>query len=274
MYETDKIKREVTKQLKLELSKGAVIKGLNKADAYGHEAGMPFEEWVKEFLLKNKWKVFFPNEFIEENLQIIGQDEEKIEEFLDSTWWSSLLRTKQQIKDFLVNKPVKRWQQEGADLVLFYGKDMKSDFEKVILINVKSHEISRLSRAPNIMSAQRLLEFCHEIISREDYQELLKKLDLWFMGIYWENHSSGAIIKEAHIKDLFKLDIKQIPQINFDAAIQIQWHVKEMVEKEQTKEQFIGDLADSFLEQWQHHSQQKQSKYELLVSHIKEKLSR
>ena len=29
-----------------------------------------------------------------------------------------------------------------------------------------------------------------------------------------------------------------------------------------------------FLEQWQHHSQQKQSKYELLVSHIKEKLSR
>ena len=52
MYKTDEIKAEVIKQLKKELSsKEIVIKDIDRTDVYGHEAGMPFEEWVKSFLI-------------------------------------------------------------------------------------------------------------------------------------------------------------------------------------------------------------------------------
>ncbi|MCW1311456.1 MAG: HincII family type II restriction endonuclease [Candidatus Aenigmatarchaeota archaeon] len=274
MYKTDEIKAKVVKQIEKEISsKRIIIKEIARADVYGHEAGMPFEEWVKSFLTRNKWQAFYPNEFIVKYFDCLEKSEETILKYLDDVWWSTLLVTKQQIINYLSGKQVNRWQQEGADLILFYGDNLCKDSEKVILINVKSHKISRASRPPNIMSAQRLLEFFHEIIIKKDYKKTLSKLDLWFLGIYWEASETGAIIKEAHIKDLFKLDISKIPQINFDAAIQIQWHVKDMIEKEQTRSEFIMNLAETFINQWKHHSTQKQQKYEKLVSDIRRKLS-
>jgi putative N-acetylmannosamine-6-phosphate epimerase len=93
--------------------------------------------------------------------------------------------------------------------------------------------------------------------------EVLDKVNLWFIGIYYRQSENHTIIEDVYIKDFFKLDVKKIPVINFDAAIQIQWHVKDMVEiEDQDKLTFIEKLADTFMEQWQGHVKGKQEKYE------------
>jgi len=267
----EKILTQLTDKLKAEKN---IMAELKKTDAYGHEAGAPAEEWVRLALLENKWNVFYPNQFLDEYLKPFKKDRAFIQTQLAKVWWSPLIITNKQIVEFLAGKPIGRWQQEAADLVLFYGSEISKEPEKVILINVKSHEVNRDSRAPNIISAQRLLEFCHFLLSQSDVKSSLDKLDYWFIGVSWQNDTKGAKIQGIFLKDLFKLDTEKIPQINFDAAIQIQWHVKDMKEIEQTKLQFIERLANSFILQWRNHSKKKSDKYEILVKEINEKVKK
>lgn len=242
-------------------------------DSYGHDAGSKLEEWVRKFLLDNNWEVYYPNEFIKNFFDEIKPSPNDIDKIIQNIWWGGLLITKKQIKAYFEGKKIDRWQQEAADLILLYGDNIEFDFEKVILINVKSHEIHRASRAPNIISAQRLLEFFHNLILQDKSKDLMDKLNYWFIGIGWEHTDKGGVIKDAIIKDLFKLDTNKIPQINFDAAIQIQWHVKDMIEKEQSKEDFILNLSYTFLTQWESHSKRKGNKYKKLVTEIVKNLN-
>lgn len=239
-------------------------------EAYGHTAGTPIEDWAK-ICLETEFKVYYPNEILLEIFKIFKKAKDIIK-FLDTIWWSKLLFTKKQLTDFLNGDEVKRWQQEGADLVLFYGEKLITDSNKVILINVKSHNSSRESRAPNIMSAQRLLEFFDYTLSKSDGQNRLDQMELLFLGVDYVTSGNQATVNKIHIKDLFKLDIKEMPLINFDAAIQIQWHVKDMKEINQTKKAFILNLSDEFIKSWNHHRESKQVKYEKLVKDIRNKL--
>ena len=250
------------------------IRGFEKRDAYGHEAGMPIEEWVKGNLEKIDWcdrrvYAFFPNEFLNVIFSKIGKDRGRIEKVVQQAWWGPLLVSKKQIREFMSGKTVRRWQQEGADIVLFYGKDIIRDLDDVVLINVKSHDVSRMSRPPNIMSAQRLLVFLSVLLQTAYFVSKIDEVNLWFLGVYYTVTSEGGIANEVHLRDLFRLDLDKLPQINFDAAIQIQWHVKDMVEIDQDKLTFIESLADTFIEQWRTHSGRKEEKYESLVRTIK-----
>jgi len=242
--------------------KARKIVGLSKSDAYGHEAGMPVESWAINVLRANGWKAYYPNEFLAEVFSGIGKDEIKITRALTNIWWAPLLVSRQQIKKFISGEVLGRWQQEGADIVLKYG----ASIEQVILINVKSHESKRSSRPPNIMSAQRLIEFFHGILRRN--AEMINRVELWFLGVYYSASEKGAEASSVFIRDLFKLDTSQIPQINFDAAIQIQWHIEDMVEIQQSKPEFIKRLAETFITEWRTHSRSKTKKYEKLVGEI------
>ena len=75
------------------------------------------------------------------------------------------------------------------------------------------------------------------------------------------------------IRELFKLKLSELQQINFDAAIQIQWHVKDMIEAEQARTTFIAELGDTFIAQWKSHSRNKTERYTELVKTLKERLS-
>lgn len=257
-----------------------LIPTLQRRDAYGHEAGIPIEEWVKSSLENIDWEllVYFPDEFLKEVFSKIGRKEDEIKSILQKTWWGfrfngdRLLVTEKQIKSFIRNGVVERWQQEAGDIVLFYGNDILSDINKVILLNVKSHNIKRESRPPNIMSAERLLKFFNSLLNRSDAYEILEKVNLWFVGVGYEVTSTGAIVKSVDIRDIFLLDLSKLPQINFDAAIQIQWHVKDMVEITQDKLSFIEKLADTFMEQWLQHVKSKHTKYEELVKTLKDRV--
>lgn len=256
------------------------IEGDITNESYGHSAGTPIEEWAKRNLQEGTdFTIYYPNEFLSIIFREL-KDPHNIESFLDTVWWGKLLFTKEQLKDFMAGEEVKRWQQEGADLVLLYDGNIIKNPDKVILINVKSHLATRQSRPPNIMSAQRLLEYFDYILAKEDGRKLLSQAELWFLGISYiiESARSGAsanraVVSSVALKELFKLDVEKIPQINFDAAIQIQWHVEDMKEVMQTKDIFVGNLADEFIERWRHHSSAKESKYEKLIQSIKGHLS-
>jgi len=251
------------------------IPGITGSES-GHAAGTPTESWVKDALNDMGINVFYPHEFLKDffdNIDNIGKDKLRvlnrirISKALTNVWWGSLLATKKQIESYIANGEVKPWQQCGADLIILDGKDI----EDIILVNVKSHNSTKESRAPNIMSAQRLLEELHALSIKKGASKL-NKANIWFIGVTYSPDGTNGKIVNVTVKDLFKLDVSRIPQINFDAAIQIQWHVEDMVEKKQTKEEFTKELANSFLQQWKRHSIYKDKKYIQLVKEINDSL--
>jgi len=271
----DQIRRKVEHEFGNALKSGKIttIQGFERADAYGHEAGMPIERWVKSFLEKIDWgnwsiRIYFPNELFQEIFSKIGRNETKILKMIDDTWWGPLMVSKKQVQQFMNSQAVERWQQEGADIIIFYGNDILKDINNIILINAKSHDIARSSRPPNIMSAQRLLEYFASTLARQDAAEMLDKVSLWFLGVDYSVSANQATVHSVHIKDLLLLNLARLPQINFDAAIQIQWHVRDMVEIDQDRLTFIQNLAKTFIEQWKAHSDQKKEKYGKLVERI------
>jgi len=257
--------------------KRRIVSGLTKEDAYGHEAGIPIEEWIKTNLQSIGWdlSVYRPNEFLQNVFTTVGRDERRIQNLVRTAWWGRLMVSRRQVTEFLGGKLIGGYQQAAGDLVLFYGKNLTREMDRVILLNVKSHHIRRLSRPPNIMSAQRLLEFFYNILGRDDGYQTLESVNIWFVGIYYDIvEGEGATVSDVHIRDLFKLDLSQLPQINFDAAIQIQWHVKDMKETVQDKLAFVERLSDGFIEEWREHVKAKQRKYDRLATMLKQSVTK
>lgn len=245
-----------------------------KTDAYGHSAGDSVENLLKINLSDNEWKIFFTHEFIEKILEIYGENRDVLEQFLENIWWGNMkIHTKKQINEFFSGKSVSSYQQAGADIVLFYGENLKENPEKIILINAKSHNLDRNSRAPNIMSAQRILENCNVLLKKN----MLDETEYWFIGVDYspiEDKKDIGEVKSFHLKDLFKINTNSISQINFDAAIQIQSHVNDMEEINQNKKEFIMSLNNIFIDAWNTHSEKKSEKYGKLYSDICKELKK
>lgn len=262
-------KKEFIKELFrkiLDSDETLIIDSIIEADAYGHLAGTPIEEWVRLKLLDWNIKTLYPNIFIKKFFDKIGPDKVRLKKFREEIWWGKLLISNKQIYDYCAGRTVMRWQQEGADLIFVEQENFTATPEDIVLINVKSHNNTRRSRPPNILSGQRLLELLSHNVQRN--QGTLDSMNYWFIGVAYTPTDDGAIVKGVWVKDLFKLDVEKIPQINFDAAIQIQWHVEDMIEKDQTRKQFAKELALKFMEQWTHHSNYKTEKYRRLTENI------
>lgn len=269
--DVNEIRAKIENEIPKILNENATIR--IRDDAYGHSAGDSIEEYIKKLLLRVGLEAYYTNEFVEKFFNLVGRDQTKLNNILNDLWWNDLpLYSTKQKTNFLNGKKIGGYQQAGADIVIFYGNNLLKEPEKIILINAKSHNIDRKSRAPNIISAQRLLEFCNKILSTP---EKLNNTEYWFMGV---NHTSidasTAEIKSIMIKDLFKINTDKITQINFDAAIQIQTHIKDMEEIPQTKKEFIKNLSELFIKTWHRHTNQKTRKYENLVEEINSKITK
>jgi len=237
-------------------------------DAYGHSEGDAIEELLKNMFLDQGCNVFYTKDYVKKVFEITGRNKSDLDAMLKKLWWSSLpLYSLQQKKNFLNGKEIGNYQQAGADIVLFYGSEIEKEPEKIILINAKSHNIERKSRAPNLISAQRLLNFCKDLLEND----MLDYAQYWFIGVNHKPISNNlSRIDEIFIKDLFKMDMNYISQINFDAAIQIQEHVENIHEIDnQTKKEFILKLSNMFINAWYKHSGNKTKKYEKLINEIK-----
>lgn len=247
------------------ITKNNDISKLIGDNEFGHTSGAKIEKWVYEKLGENDcFKTWQPHNYL--NTLFLLHQKGKLDhvEILNNTWWANLLI-------FGQPKPNGRYiksQQEGADILLYDGR-RENEIKKIHLINVKSHQIERSSRAPNIISALRLLRFFNYILSHTKKREFLENMSYWFVSISYKNGK----IEEIHTKNLFLLDVKKIKMINFDAAIQIQWHVKDMIEKQdQPKSQFIKELLTRVCKEWESHKKSKNIVFENLRKNINRSL--
>jgi len=291
IQDLDTLKEYVLNALKQEIQNGNDKINIGRR-ASGSASGLPFEEWTKEaienYAKKNniQIKVFLQEEFLREVVDKLKNrgytTPQRIENFLyENTWWGlkpssqgqHYFFSKRQLEDAIAGRDVRAYQQSIADLVVFYGDDLIADINKIVAINVKSHDLGKHSRHPNIVSAKRLLEYFNDILEKNP--SYLDDFELWFIGIYYERRGSYAHLSqnEVYLRDLFKLKISEIPVINFDAAIQLQWHIKEMEEDpSQTKEDFIKNLAVETQKRWKEFSEKRTEVIDNLVGSILEKL--
>jgi len=247
--------------------------------ATGSASGLPFELWTRDMLRSCGCSAFLQEEFLEyvvREMRRRGYAPSKIKYIItEETWWGlgTYVISSNQLDAALKGSKIPTYQQSMADIMLFYGNDIMQDLNDVILINVKSHDIDRESRDPNIISAKRVLEFFKDLLEKSirfGSPQLINKIALWFIGIYYKRHDEYSKIVEIYVKDFFKLDVTKIPVINFDAAIQIQWHIKNMIEREDIdKLSFIESLVDEYLKRWQEFMKRRTVKIEETVKELK-----
>lgn len=252
---------DLESKLKTHVEHAGIVEGL---DEFGHITGDAMESWIYDvFSTMSEFQTFKPHDFLN---RLAERPDMDLEKFLNRVWWSKLL---------LIGKPkpndeaYKKTQQEGADLILCDNWENIHEDPNVVLVNVKSHNAGKSSRDPNIMSALRLLKFLKNILINSNRDIFLDQMSYWFVSVsHMDNH-----IKTINMRDLFLLDTTQIPLINFDAAIQIQWHVHKMIQiPTQTKLQFIEGLTSRFEFQWSHHKESKDRIYGEMIKDIKNSL--
>lgn len=257
----------------LELTAREYIKTTNSIPGgdigYGHAVGSKVEMFAYDLLQKclpsmnDQISVHWPHEFLNKLLdkhQMLGLDHTDI---ITRTWWGKLLLQKKP-------KPetYKQTQGLGADLICYHGNEFK-DLVDVILLNVKSRNTERSGRHPNIISAYRLLDYFSNICYDSPTNELLDKIQYWVMGF---DHKSG-LIHNVYVKDLFKLDVSKMPPINFDAALQLQWHVGDMETlPNQTNREFISNFTKKFNDDWKKHKERRDKRVQKNTRTIKKSL--
>jgi hypothetical protein len=235
--------------------------------ASGSAAGLPFESWFKnEMSKRTKYKVFgridFMRYIIQSFLKNIGLDE-----LHETTWWARLQQFSIENVRRIQRREEPKLQQAMGDVVIKYGDDLND----VVLINVKATEVSDgrpVGRPPNIVSAFRLLKFFLEIFKERPH--LADKVNTWLVGFYYNPLGNGRVrIVSCHFINMFKLDLEKSPEINFDAAIQIQWHLDDMIEREeQTLEEFAQKLANKYWAEWKAFTNRRDKKLEGIIQSL------
>jgi predicted house-cleaning noncanonical NTP pyrophosphatase (MazG superfamily) len=259
---------------------------------HGSAAGLPFEEWVKEVLSDKRdsncgFNAYLQEDFIsfivERLREDLGKSNEEIRKIIrNKTWWGieDYVISDNQLNDALKKKAPRIYQGSMADIIVYYGKDKLQpsdyldDINNVLLINVKSHDEEKPSRPPNIISALRLLKFGRDLLRRG--RDFLEKANLLFLGIYYkevenevENKNKCVVITDIQIRDLFKLNVDRMPSINFDAAIQIQWHIRDMIEDEHMdKLTFLEKLAEKYQREWREFMRYRTNEMEEIVNEV------
>jgi hypothetical protein len=249
------------------------VHGISKR-VHGSAAGIPFEDWVVNALKSCKLNAFLQEEFIEyviNEMREPGFSSKDVKNIIfEETWWGSYVVSESQLEAVLKGKKPPIYQQSLADVIIFYGEDISRDLNDVLIINVKSHDESKLSRPPNIISALRALEFGKDLLMKaQRYPDFIDKANIIFVGIYYSTKDNHVYVIDVHVKDFFKLDVTRMPQINFDAAIQIQWHVRDMVENPAIdKLTFLENLAKKYLIEWQRFVGQRTKDVESLINDL------
>jgi len=241
--------------------------------AHGSAAGIPFEEWVVNALKSCKLNAFLQEGFIEYVVKELPKSvpSSSIENIVfEETWWGSYVVSESQLKAALKNGKPTVYQQSLADVIVFYGSDVSRDLNDVLIINVKSHDVNKQSRPPNIISALRVLEFGKDLLMKAQvYRCFIDKANIIFVGIYYSIEDNICHIKNIYVKDFFKLDVNKMPPINFDAAIQIQWHVGDMEENPDIdKITFLENLAKKYFIQWQKFMGERTKNIENLINEL------
>lgn len=260
---------EILEQAAREYIKTNKLVQAESTRGYGHEVGTKLEKYSYDMLreglphIRKQIKTYWPHDFLNE-LQTFHQMRslDHIKIILDA-WWHKLL-----LSGNPKNENYSPTQGMGADLVCHYGVGL-ADFDDVILINVKSRNTERRGRDPNIISAYKLLTYFSNMRSLYPTSDHFDKTKYWLLGF---EHKSG-LIQNVYVKDLFKLDVSKMPRVNFDSAMQIQWHVSKMeVLPNQTTKEFMSNFTKKFNDDWDRHMQSRNRDIQKITDSINKPL--
>ncbi|MHB8605548.1 MAG: HincII family type II restriction endonuclease [Thermoplasmatota archaeon] len=219
----------------------------------GHSGGEFIEDVLQRELASLKPQA--TNEFLSARLSSIfarqGSKAAALEVLNHQWWWVLNSRSKAAVGVALSGSgKLEKYQQDTADLIIEFGGIPR-------LINTKSHDLGRDGRDPNIISVMKLLKFFSWAarLPSDERARTLEEFDVYFVGASWEATGESLRIKQLHLRQLTKLNVEQIPQVNFDAANQIQWHIGDMEElPSQTAREFANALAERVVDDYESHT--------------------
>ncbi len=110
--------------------------------ATGSASGLPFEPWARDILQECGFSVFLQEEFIGtvvREMRKRGYTNDKISYIIrERTWWGmkDYMVSRKQLEAALKNTDIPTYQQSIADIVLFYGNDIVSELNNIVIINI------------------------------------------------------------------------------------------------------------------------------------------
>lgn len=197
----------------------------------GHAGGLPFEELVHHELQKRfSERAFRHYEAL--NHALMESHKSSPETFKPETYkfgspgvdyLCMCNRSKKALKNWSLDTPFEEKQNDTAESIVFSDKILNFNSPLVSFVDVKSQNSSKKSQAPNIISANKLINASEEIIedgNRVDFEIL-------YMGVKFHedeiNNQKLLIADNWAVVDLFKIDPEAL-YINWSAALQIQFH--------------------------------------------------
>lgn len=183
----------------------------------GHAAGEPFEKHVynslKAVYAGHVFKQFeYLNELYRKNSEIVSvQDRYDLVHSLTASYL--LNRGYKPTENWSPEKPFEEKQSDTADILYHKG----SYYE---MIDVKTHNKTKRSQPPNIISSYKMAMMCKYMIDNEEYDSI----GLKYIGVEWEEKDNYLVCTDACFADMFKVNPDTL-YINWAAGLQIQQHV-------------------------------------------------
>jgi type II restriction enzyme len=202
--------------------KGAKV-GKPKGQSAGHASGLPFEQLIHNHLSENfNKRVLRQHEALNKVLLANPNavtEKQRIELLGASAIQFLTKRGKLAMTNWTSSAQFAVKQDDTAESIIFPNE--KCDFfsEKLLLIDVKTQDLSKKAQAPNIISADKLARAC--VLGLHQKQSI--PFDIIYVGIKWLSNQSSLVIEDIKAISLMKINPGKI-YINWVAAQQIQFH--------------------------------------------------
>lgn len=115
-------------------------------------------------------------------------------------------------------------QSDTADIVLFWDSSL-FDGSSVFLIDVKSHDLGKSDRPPNIMSARKLVNLAEICLSKN----VDPNFSIYYVDLGYRKKDAGVVVEDVRMVDMMKIppldyNGKGKPMyINWSASLQVQF---------------------------------------------------
>lgn len=186
----------------------------------GHAAGEPFDKHVFK-IIKEKYpdityrQYEYLNNLYLSNLKAINYEQRTA--LIEPRALRFLLqRGKNATKKWSPEHQFEEKQDDTADILV-----INNNFFNII--DIKTFNMDKSGQPPNIISSLKLAKMCSIILSENRFDTH----DITYVGVSWKIKVSNLECREVSIKKLFKSDPQNL-YINWAAALQIQFHVKDL----------------------------------------------
>ena len=234
--------------------KGATIPKPFSGTLSGHAAGEPFDKYVyaeiKKQLPHHTFRQYeYLNDLYSKNPNIIGFDGRQ-SLFNSPTVLFLLSRGKNATDKWSIENPFDEKQNDTADILV-----VKDDAYQII--DIKTRNLAKNAQAPNIISAFKLAQVCAKMIDNKEFHSF----SIDYLELEWNLMDNFLKCSDAFHAHLFK-SIPEKLYINWAAAMQIQFHVKDLNQDfDGNQEQWARQYIKHFVDQAKRRSQEMIKKF-------------